>query len=223
MSAVLAFDGCYDATRTAALSGVPKSTVYDWARKEIVVPSISPQREKLWSYADLMALRIISWLRHPKTADGERRPGSAMHDVRQALVQLDDRGLDLWGGSVSVSPLYVDRAGKITIVDDDSAFQPDGQGRMREFLDLLGPFHTADGGVGPDLRRPRQHLRIVPGKCAGEPHLEGSRLTRLSVAALAKRGYELGDLLRLYPDESRVSMAEAIDLEQTLGTLDLAA
>ncbi len=54
---MLAFDGCYDARRTAALSGVPRSTVYDWARKGIVVPSISPEREKLWSYADLMALR----------------------------------------------------------------------------------------------------------------------------------------------------------------------
>ena len=43
------------------------------------------------------------------------------------------------------------------------------------------------------------------------------------MAALARRGYELEDLLRLYPDESRVSLAEAIDLEQTLGTLSLAA
>ena len=66
MSAVLAFDGCYDARRTAALSGVPRSTVYDWARKGVVVPSISSEREKLWSYADLMALRIVSWLRHPE-------------------------------------------------------------------------------------------------------------------------------------------------------------
>ncbi len=223
MSAVLAFDGCYDATRAAALSGVPKSTVYDWARKEIVVPSISSEREKLWSYADLMTLRIISWLRHPKTADGARRPGSAMHHVRQALEQLDERGLDLWDGSTRASPLYVDRTGTILIVTDESATEPGGQARMPEFLDLLAPFHTADGGAGPDLRRPREHLRIVPGKCAGEPHLEGSRLTTLSVAALARRGYELEDLLRLYPDETRVSLAEAIDLEQTLGTLNLAA
>lgn len=223
MSAVLAFDGCYDATRAAALSGVPKSTVYDWARKEIVVPSISPEREKLWSYADLMTLRIISWLRHPKVADGARRPGSTMHHVRQALEQLDERGLDLWDGSTRVSPLYVDRSGTILIVTDESASEPGGQARMPEFLDLLAPFQTVDGGAGPDLRRPREHLRIVPGKCAGEPHLEGSRLTTLSVAALARRGYELEDLLRLYPDESSVSLAEAIDLEQTLGTLSLAA
>lgn len=223
MSAVLASDGCYDAGRAAALSGVPKSTVYDWARTEIVVPSISPDREKLWSYADLMALRIISWLRHPKTADGEWRPGAAMRQVGAALAQLDESGLDLWDESTSESALVVDRTGSISIVGDRSAFELGGQARMLGFLDLLAPFPGADGGVGPDLRHPREHLRIVPGKCAGEPHLEGSRLTTLSIASLANRGYELDDLLRLYPDESRVSLAEAIDLERTLGTLDAAA
>ncbi|MGK2959094.1 MAG: hypothetical protein ACSLFB_12010 [Acidimicrobiales bacterium] len=70
-SACIAFDGCYNARRTAALSGVPRSTVYDWALKGVVVPSISPEREKLWSYADLMALRIVSWLRHPKSLAGD--------------------------------------------------------------------------------------------------------------------------------------------------------
>lgn len=28
-----ALDGCYEADRAVALSGVPESTVYDWARK----------------------------------------------------------------------------------------------------------------------------------------------------------------------------------------------
>lgn len=30
-----------------------------WARQEILVPSVSPERVKLWSYGDLMALRTI--------------------------------------------------------------------------------------------------------------------------------------------------------------------
>jgi len=49
-----AFDGCYEAPRAAALSGVPVSTVYYWARTRVVVPTVSPERKKLWSYADLM-------------------------------------------------------------------------------------------------------------------------------------------------------------------------
>jgi len=222
MSAVLAFDGCYDARRTAALSGVPRSTVYDWARKGVVVPSISPEREKLWSYADLMALRIVSWLRHPKALDGDVRPASAMRHVREALVQLDEQGLDLWDGRAGASPLFVDPTGKIVIDTPAATHDLSGQGVLPGWLDLLGVFEGSDG-AGPDLRRPREHLRIVPGKCAGEPHIDGSRLTTVTVAALAGRGYTLDDVARLYPDESRQSLEEAIDLERSLGTLVPAA
>jgi len=223
VSAVHAFDGCYEARRAAALSGVPQSTVYDWARKGVVVPSISPEREKLWSYADLMALRIVSWLRHPKGPAEDQRPASAMREVRKALHRLDDLGIDLWDGRAARSPLFVDRSGEIIIVRDDEASDVSGQAVISQFLDLLAPFEGSDGGRGPDLRRPREHLRIVPGKCAGEPHLEGSRLTTPTIAALAARGYGIDDLARLYPDESPTSIAEAIDLETSLGTLDRAA
>lgn len=88
-----ASDGCYEAERAAALSGVPKTTIYWWARHSIVMPSVSPTREKLWSYADLMALRIVSWLRHVKPGD---LPASPMPRVRDALALLDQNGLDLW-------------------------------------------------------------------------------------------------------------------------------
>jgi uncharacterized protein (DUF433 family)/DNA-binding transcriptional MerR regulator len=223
MSAVLAFDGCYEARRAAALSGVPQSTVYDWARKGVVVPSISAEREKLWSYADLMALRIVSWLRHPKGVDDDQRPAAAMQQVRLALQRLDERRLDLWDGRTGDTPLVVDRSGAILIDDGESTVDLAGRHRLRDVLDLLGPFQGADGAWGPDLRRPRAHLRIVPGKCAGEPHLDGTRLTTTTIAALAGRGYELDDLVRLYPDESRESLAEAIDLEESLGTLVFAA
>ncbi|MGI9156816.1 MAG: hypothetical protein ACR2FG_09295 [Marmoricola sp.] len=100
LSFPIASAGCYDAHRAAALSGVPKSTVYDWARKEVVVPSISPRQEKLWSYADLMALRIVSWLRRPKSESSNGRlPASPMSQVREALTQLDRMNLNIWGGN----------------------------------------------------------------------------------------------------------------------------
>jgi uncharacterized protein (DUF433 family) len=222
MSAVLAFDGCYDARRAAALSGVPRSTVYHWAKTGVVVPSISPEREKLWSYADLMALRIVSWLRHPKRSAEVVRPASAMGQVRQALAALDEQGLDIWDASAGASPLFVYPSGEIVIVGAHSAFAGSRQGVVAEWLDLLGPFDSGEG-MGPDLRRPREHLRIVPGKCAGEPHLAGSRLTTTTIAALADRGYSVDEMMRLYPDESRTSVIEAIDLERSLGNLASAA
>ncbi|HEY3483920.1 MAG TPA: DUF433 domain-containing protein, partial [Ilumatobacteraceae bacterium] len=184
---------------------------------------ISREREMLWSYADLMALRIVSWLRHPKGSDTDSRPASAMHHVRAALDELQRRRLDLWDGRGGTSPLVVDRVGDIIIVEGDATSDVRGQLVAGSLLDLLGPFTSGDGTRGPDLRRPRTHLRIVPGKCAGEPHLDGTRVTTTAIAALAERGFGVDDIARLYPDEPRGSIAEAIDLELSLGTFAPAA
>lgn len=214
-----AFDGCYEAERAAALAGVPVSTLYYWARNGVVTPSLSQTRPKLWSYADLMALRIVYWLRHPKDTDDGPVPASPMNQVRWALETLDARGADLWAPSqlTAKSPLLVDRHGRIYLESDDLV---DSTGSVpflgREYLDLLGPFDSGVGLIGPDLRVPRPHLRIVPGRMSGQPHLEHSRLTTSSVAALGHRGYELSAIRALYPDESAEGLGEAIDLEDHL-------
>ena len=107
------FSGCYDAHRAAALSGVPKSTIYWWARQEIVVPSVSPVQEKLWSFGDLMTLRIVHWLRHQKA--GADIKASPMPMVRQALALLDEHDLDLWDAAEGRSPMLVDPRGRMFV------------------------------------------------------------------------------------------------------------
>ena len=181
----------------------PQSTVYDWARKGLVVPSISPEREKLWSYVDLMALRIVAWLRRPKGPDDDQRQASAMREVRvRRFTDSTSFSFDIWYGRLGHSPLFVKPDGEIIIVRGAVADNVSVQGVYSQCLDLLGPIGGSDGGRGPDLRRPREHLRIVPGKCAGEPHVDGSRSTTPTIAAVAARGYGLDDLARLYPEES---------------------
>jgi uncharacterized protein (DUF433 family) len=213
-----AFDGSYPAIRAAALSGVPVSTVYLWARTGIVVPSVSEEKEKLWSYADLMALRIVYWLRHPKQDVNKRLPASPMSEVRRVLSYLDQMGLDIWAEKAELgpSPLRVNREGKIFVVETNSVSDVHGQTALDgSLLNLLGPF--SEGQLrGPDLLRPRPHLRIVPGKCAGEPHLSGTRITTPSVSALARSGFQRDDIARLYPDRNSEAIAEAIDLEEEL-------
>jgi len=76
---------------------VPKATIYYWARNEILVPSVSPGRVRLWSYSDLLGLRTIAWLRATKTSpDGFEVPATTMTFVRRALCELRDLELDLW-------------------------------------------------------------------------------------------------------------------------------
>ena len=56
----------YEASRAAALAGVPLSTPYHGAREQLVPPSVSATWEKLRSYRDLLTLRVVRWLRTDK-------------------------------------------------------------------------------------------------------------------------------------------------------------
>ena len=211
-----ALAGCYDARRAAALSGVPVSTVYHWARRQVVVPTVSPTRQKLWSYADLMVLRIVYWLRHPKPGEVGVVPASPMPQVKETLEELEFRGLDIWAEEPheSGTPLLVNIDGRVHLSDGWAA-GTHGQMSLVPMLDLLGPFGTGNRN-GPDLIRPRPGIRIVPGKVSGEPHLVGSRITTKSVAALYRRFGDLTPVAALYPEASPETIAQAIDLENTL-------
>lgn len=207
MSGISRLDlGAYEAPRAAALAGLPVSTLYDWARKEVVVPSVSAQREMLWSYGDLLTLRLVRWLR----TDKQEARRTAMSEVRAALDQFSD---DLWS---EVEPgdtrptIKVDQAGRV--FHRDRLESSSGQRALDGTLDLFEPFST-----GPDLRQPDKHLRIVPGKCSGEPHVLGTRLTTRTVAALGQRGYSLDSIAALYPDAEVAALEEALRLERTLG------
>src|SRR5437588_5775058 len=87
-----ALRGVYNAWRTAALAGVPRRTLNYWAERGIYRPSISPEpRTRLWSWYDLLALRLIDWLRRPGNDDGLPRVSIAR--IRGALDDLEHRSL----------------------------------------------------------------------------------------------------------------------------------
>lgn len=210
--------GAYTADRAAALSGVPKSTVHYWARKEILVPSVSSERVKLWSYADLMGLRTISWLRREKRAiNGRDVPRTTMPAVRRALKALRALDLELWtehGGPAVV----VDRGGQIFVRTSPAQVETPWGARPldADWLDLIEPFSLGDGKEGPNLQSPRPHLRIVPGKLAGSPHIVKTRIETVVIAALGDRGLDRDRIHALYPLVAPMAITEAIELEQQL-------
>jgi uncharacterized protein (DUF433 family) len=209
--------GAYTANRAAALSGVPKSTVHYWARREILVPSISDVRIKLWSYSDLMSLRTIAWLRATKTApDGHDVPATTMSAVRRALRELLELDLDLWTEDVRPS-VAVDRRGKIVLNPQSQPQHTDGQRLLdAQQFQLRRPFEITRELRGPDLVAPRPRLRIVPGKLSGAPHVHRTRIETEALAALARRGLRSDRIVALYPAIETADVREALDLERDL-------
>lgn len=206
--------GAYTTERAAALSGVPKSTVYYWARRGHLLPSVS-QKPLLWSYMDLLALRTIYWLRQPKTAFDREVPATSMPKVKRALEQLKALALDLFEkGRPTISVTF---GGDVVIDSDGMPLQlAEGQYLERGLINIVGPFEGLEGTKGPDLVWPRESVQILPRKISGAPHISGTRVPTESIHALADRGLTIEQIARIYPFVSHDSLRESIDLEEQL-------
>lgn len=208
--------GAYTAERAAAISGVPKSTVHYWAREGVVVPSVSPERLKLWSYGDLLALRTVYWLRQRKQLEtGAEVLPSKMPEVRRALRELGalDVGLFHQGRPTVV----VTQQGQIHLDLPDGIRDVDGQRLIEDGgIDLIAPFTTAEKTRGVDLIEPGRHVRIVPGRLRGAPHLAHTRIDTEVLAALEQRGFDVAKIRRLYPQLSEDAVNDALAVEHQL-------
>ena len=207
--------GAYTAERAAALSGVPKSTVYYWARNGHLEPSVS-KGPMLWSYTDLLALRMIYWLRRPKKDYDREIPGNSMGKVLRALESL--KQLDLGLLEEGRPTIAVTLRGEIVVNVEAYPLQraEDGQYVERDLVNLLGPFEGLEGMYGPDLAWPRPTVQILPRKISGAPHVVGTRLPTQSIFALARRGFDIERLAQIYPFIDRQALGDSIDLEEQL-------
>ncbi len=207
--------GAYTADRAAALSGVPKSTIHWWARHDVLIPSVSATKVMLWSYSDLMGLRVIYWLRqHKTTTRGVEVARTSMPAVRRALKELRELNLSLW--KRDRPSVLVDANGHLHVKQPEGVHDLAGQVVSEDLLDLIAPFSTSEGTRGPDLITPRADLRIVPGKLSGSPHVVHTRLETRALAALTADGFDVPRIHRLYPYVTPLQIEQALELEKQL-------
>ncbi len=180
-----------------------------------MVPSVSAERVRLWSYSDLLALRTVYWLRQRKTLEpGHEIPASTMPTVRRALAELARQELPL--EHEGRATLFVALDGSIVVRGRDASASLDGQTLIPGVLDLIAPFTTPEKTRGVDLLRPAEHIRIIPRKLGGAPHVEGTRIDTEGLAALEARGFDVPAIVRLYPDLEPEQVEDALRVERQL-------
>jgi uncharacterized protein (DUF433 family) len=137
-----------------------------------------------------------------------------MPAVRHALGELNKLSIPLWKDDRP--SVVVDSRGRVHLQTPSGVQALSGQLIAPDTLDLIAPFRTLEGCMGPDLLRPRPLLRIVPGKLSGSPHVDHTRLETRALAALAADGLSPAAIRDLYPYLAERQIAEAIDLEEQL-------
>jgi uncharacterized protein (DUF433 family) len=140
-----------------------------------------------------------------------------MSQVRSALDLIARSNVALWDEESPLeSPVVIDQRGALFVRIDDRFVDLDGNVALphEQRFGLLNPFEF--GGLsGPDLRKPRPDLRIVPSRVAGEPHVAHTRITTRTILALSNRGLSVERVAAMYGLEPHV-VEQALDLESAL-------
>ena len=202
--------GRYSAEQTSQLSGIPKSTVYDWQRNEVYRPDFLHASPMAWSYRDLVYLRLLAWLRN----QGMDRPVVAQRvaAVRESVA-----------GGENIRRLRSD--GRVLLVDDEVDHRFSGENVLPDRAELLGEFdllepikELGDRPLwGPDLVTPSERTYISPWVMAGEPCIDETRIPTSTVWTLrTDRGLGVAQIADLYPGLDEAAVKDAWYLEDRL-------
>jgi DNA-binding transcriptional MerR regulator/uncharacterized protein (DUF433 family) len=212
--------GQYAAERAAQLAGVPVRTLYYWASEGLLIPDYTG-RPMLWSYRDLVFVRLFTWLRSRRLAPHE--VSLYIDEVRQA-VSADDNDIR-----------HVRAAQRRVLLGDEHFDRLTGEGFLPllvHYLDafnLVGPLNIPELGRsrvwGPNLIRPSAHTAISPWVMSGDPCIRRSRLPTASVFALnQERGLAPVEIVDLYRGAiTEAAAIDAIELEHRLRRMPVAA
>ncbi len=205
--------GRYDSHRASQLSGIPRSTIYDWKRAKILVPDFFSARPIAWSYRDLVYLRLLAWLRHT----GMERPlASRLVSTIRSEIQTGDR-ID---SIRSDGRIILRDEETVTRYSGENIFELDGLAKMMDEFDLLEPIEEEFGDRplwGPDLVNPSDYTFISPWVMAGEPCVNETRIPTSTLHALKEeRGLLVENVIALYPGLKPEAVNDAWNLEQKL-------
>lgn len=210
--------GVYEADRAAQLSGIPKSTLYEWRRSRIYLPDFNRASPTAWSYRDLVFLRLLAWL---------RQGGMSRHTAARQVAQLKRevasghqvRRVRATKTELFVEPERFSRTTGEQLLPFESLLD-----YVSRVFDLESPIeelarrgHRRERLWAPSLVMPSAHTSISPWVMAGEPCVVRSRIPTSAIWALrAERGLDHAAIVALYPGLSVTAAKDAEHLERRL-------
>ena len=202
--------GFYDAKRASQLSGVPKSSINQWARTGILTPDWNALTPRGWSYRDLLYLRLFAWLRKRgmETSGASER----VRLIRGVLAQQPiDPTVRSDGQHAFLSDETYDR------FSGQQAF--DGMTLFLSIFEIAQPIDEVSRAAmwGPGLVYPSTHTHISPWVLSGEPCVVRSRIPTSALFALRHQRRLPAEKIRvLYPHLEVEAIQDAIGLEERL-------
>lgn len=189
----------------SVLTGASVPQLAYWRRRTpsadpLLVPEGRRSGRYLYSWADVVALRSIVYLRQEKS----------LPRIRRAVGTLRRLEADEWTHLAAYRLVSTDST---IIVETRSGQLVDLEQQPGTILDavlmsdVLAPFKTSSGRSVPSLKRPRPRIAVDPTVLGGYPVIVGTRVPFDVVAQLAHDDLEPREITAIYPSVE----PEAID------------
>lgn len=197
----------YPATLAATLSGATLRQLAYWRRDVpghgvLLAPEYGQPRSPMYSFRDIMALRMFVQLR------GE----TSLQRIRRAVAWLAQQHPDT---HLSLHRLRAEPGGRTIVwISQEGDFfdvvEHQGQAGIKVVMqDILGPFTTVSGRQVPDLVEPTHGVSIDPDVRGGFPVMTGTRIPYDVVSGLLDDGLDDDEIRELYPAISPESLSGA--------------
>jgi uncharacterized protein (DUF433 family)/DNA-binding transcriptional MerR regulator len=189
----------------SVLTGATARQLAYWRRPtKSAQPLLTPEGRRggryLYSWADVVALRSIVYLRQEKS----------LPRIRRAVDRLRLLEAEEWTHLSAYRLISTDSTIVVKTPSDqllDLEQQPGTVLNEVLMSDVLAPFETSSGRSVPALKRPRTRIAVDPAVLGGYPVIAGTRVPFDVVARLAQDALERHEITAIYPSVD----PEAID------------
>jgi uncharacterized protein (DUF433 family) len=191
------------------LTGVTRRQIRYWATDKFFVPSIKMEDEKLaalrlYSFRDLLCLKIISSLRNDRRV--------SFPELRKTKDRLSHLGDDMWAKTT----LYVHR--KKVVFDNPATGQKEEASTGQGVLEI--PLKVVTGRMEDAVRAMRRRnnesigkIDQKRGKAQNQPVIAGTRIPVQNIQAFHKAGYSVSAIQAQYPILDIADISAAINFK----------
>jgi uncharacterized protein (DUF433 family)/DNA-binding transcriptional MerR regulator len=178
----------------------------------LLVPEGKRSGRYLYSWADIVALRSIVYLRQEKS----------LPRIRRAVDLLRRLEADTW---THLGRYRLIRTPTTIVVQTPAGEYLDLEQQPGTVLDevlmddVLAPFETTGGRMVPALQRPRPRLAVDPHILGGYPVIAGSRVPFDVVASLADDELDADEIADVYPSVDREAIGDAVSFARQVAAV----
>lgn len=197
----------YSSRLTAALTGASQGQLAYWRRDgehgPLLLPEYGTKPQAMYSFRDVVALRICVQLRKE----------TSLQRVRRAVAHLQTVAPD-----THLSAHSLRSAGRtiVWLTEDgdyiDTVEHPGQPGIRVVMEEVFREFTTASGRQVPDLATPADGVNIDDDIRSGYPVIEGTRIPYDTIAGLAHDGLTDAEIIDLYPSVTEQGIRGAVKL-----------